>query len=456
MELVESHDDMDVCSTSAVETLLTTLTSQVATTVGAVVTAATVAPTVVAAVATAEVVAAAALATEVQMQVEKLPQPPPPAVAAWDFHLDSPPGVDAEVNRMMQLTRWAALGLTSEALNSFATSHEFISLGCCCAVSNAMQLIGLKRNSYPFDWVRSSLEGIMHCLDVQFEDFLTYSTYTVSDQYVVFGGTRWGGSFWHHNLEIPMTRSDMARRVSRFYGRENVPTCTPKVFVRGVNSTREINAALRFKRCLHDALPGQDISMLFIVELQTAEGPMAVTGQDGLLIYGIPETETMFNMGQGTDAFRLCSETYTRALAFAIKHWAGESTPGQVRMFDNLNQLSAACVQFDGGDAGRELFTPRKFYGQQMDALTEATKFQSLLAKIQSQMFLIPQNTDISATFPVQCFGRNLKVTLPAGTIGGNVLLIYLNDGALTANVSATVEGQLTIVGAAAVEELLG
>lgn len=254
-----------------------------------------------------------------------------------------------------------------------------------------------------------------------------------------------------------MTRQDMARRVSRFYGRENVPMSMPRVFVRGVNSTREINALLRFKRCLRDSLPGeQDIFILLIVELQAEEGAMGITGPDGhgLLVYGIPETETMYNMSQGMDAFRLASESYTRALAFAIKHWAGESDPGKVRMFANANQLSAACTQFDGGDPGRELFTPRKFYGQQMAALTETTRLQALLAKVQSQMFVIPQDTDVGGPFPVQCFGRNLRVMLPAGSRPGNVLHLYLNDSTLSATVAAMSEGQMVPVGQAPVEEL--
>ena len=46
---------------------------------------------------------------------------------------------------------------------------------------------------------------------MQPQDFLTYSTYNMVDQHVVFGGTRWGGSFWHHNLEAPMTLQDMTR-----------------------------------------------------------------------------------------------------------------------------------------------------------------------------------------------------------------------------------------------------
>jgi len=302
----------------------------------------------------------------------------------------------------------------------------------------------------------------MHCLDVEFEDFLTYSTYQVAEQYVIFGGTRWGGSFWHHNLEMPVTRQDMTRRVSRFFGRESVSTSMPRFFVRVINSSRELNAAVRFKKTLSDALPGeQQMYMLFIIDLQTAEGARSIEGQDGqgLLFYAIPESETTSNINVGgADAFRLCSETYTRAIAFAIKHWAGDSTATNVRTFASARELSAACVQYDGGDAGRELYTPRKFYGQQMGALTEASRLQSLLAKMQTQMYMIPQGTDIGVPFPVECFGRSLRIQLPTGTVGGDVLHIYLNDGALSATISRLVQGQtppqLNLLGNATVEEL--
>ena len=43
---------------------------------------------------------------------------------------------------MMQLSRRAALGLTSDQVTAFVASCEFISLGCCCAVSNALQFLG--------------------------------------------------------------------------------------------------------------------------------------------------------------------------------------------------------------------------------------------------------------------------------------------------------------------------
>jgi hypothetical protein len=276
------------------------------------------------------------------------------------------------------------------------------------------------------------------------------------DQYVIFGGTRWGGSFWHHNLEMKNIRQDMSRRVSRFYGRENVPAATPRFFVRAVNSTREVNAILRFRNALRSALPGEpDLYLLLIVDLQLEEKAMGVEGEDGLLVYGIAETETLHNLNSGADGFRKCSETYSRAIAFAAKHWSGTDAGAEVQTFKTLNHLAAACVQFDGGDTGRELFTPRKFYGQQMAAVTEASKLQNLLAKLQTQMFLVPaESTEVLS---LECFGMCLKALLPPGTKAGDVLYLFLNDGKLSGNVSSVVQGdtgpQASPVGPATVVE---
>ena len=57
--------------------------------------------------------------------------------------------------------------------------------------------------------------------------------------------------------------------------------------------------------------------------------------------------------------------------------------------------------------------------------------------------------------FPVECFGKSLRVELPAGTKGGDVLYLYLNDNKLSATVSTIVQGVAKPVGPARVEEVL-
>lgn len=372
---------------------------------------------------------------------------------AWDAHLDNPANMQSQANMLVQIARRASLGLTSQNTMCFVDKCEFISLGCFCAVSNALQLLGMKRHSYPFDWVRSSLEGLMHCLDMEFEDFLTYSMCWATDQYVVFGGTRWGGSFWHHNLEAPITKHDMLRRVDRFYGRESVPAAQPRVFVRSVNSSREVQSASRLLDALRNALPGTEVFLLLILDAQNREGLMAISGKDavGLLFYGITEMETHYNISQGVQWF---SETYARAIAAAIKHWSGEGSIEGLRMFANLKELSGACVQFDGGDPGRELFTPRKFFGQYLTADRDMANHKILFAQVQSRNFVVPEHYDVKSPYQVEAFGKTLRINLPVATCGGCFLQLCLNDNAISGIVCQVVDGKACNLGEASITDV--
>lgn len=391
--------------------------------------------------------------TDVQMQAPTVPS----VASAWDAHLDNPAGMDTQVNMLMWIVRRASLGLTSEKTICFAEQCEFISLGCFCAVSNALQLLALKKNSYPFDWVRSSIEGVLHCLDMEFEDFLTYSTCWATEQYYVFGGTRWGGSFWHHNLEAPITKHDMLRRIHRFYGRESVPSCKPRFFVRSVNSTREVHAAIRLMDALRKALPDSpNVFLLLILDSQSCEGLMAISGTDcqGLLFYGITDAETQYNLGQSYQALSCCSESYARAIAAAIRHWSGEGNPVGPRTFASLKELSGVCMQFDGGDPGRELFTPRKFFGQYVTGGKQMAYHQNLFAQVQSRNFMVPDRYDVNSPYQVEAFGRTLSINLPNIDSVGCYLQVCLNQDVLSGMVCRMVDGQACNVAEALVTDV--
>lgn len=417
--------------------------------------AAAVVTTTVASAATASTISALPALSA----VAEIPIPIPiPTAAAWDAHLDNPLETgDAAVKELELALRRTALGLASDNTNRFIDAVEFVSLGCFCAASSALQMLGLKRNAYPLDWVRSSLDGVLHCLDERFEDFLSYSTYTVQGQYVVFGGARWGGSFWHHNLEVPVTRSDMARRVSRFYGHSNVSPCTPRLFVRIVNSSRELNAVPRLRQALCEALPDATVLVLTIVDMQAESGAAAISGKggDGLLFYMISEAESQHARTQTASAetFRICSETYAKAIAFGVRYWSGDVQVSTVAIYESVRKLCAACVQFEGGDPGRELFAPRKFYGQALDAFPGPAQLQSLFAKMRSQTFVLPEGIDLTVPYRVECFGKCLSVTLPPDSRATHFLNIILNDTALTADVACASEGKLVAVGPAVVQE---
>lgn len=375
----------------------------------------------------------------------------------WDAHLEDPrlqTGYSF-VPEMSSEERRSALKLCGPRVSEFMEKCEFISLGCYCAPSYAMQLLNLRKNSYPFDWTRSSLEGILHCMENRFEDFLTYSTYNMVDQHVVFGGTRWGGSFWHHNLEAPMTVEDMTRRIHRFLGTGDVSPKVPRVFVRIVNSTREIGQAIRLRESLKQHFPeAQDIYLLLLVELQMERGPIAVTAPEGQGIFFFCFTEEEFRQQPAPNHHPLsvsgarCAE----ALATAVKWWAGEVLEGQVRSVDSLAELSKCIYQFDGGDPARELFVPRRFWGQQLNTFGGAM-MERLLSLTQQQAFVLPIGVDASKPFPVQCFGRYLQVQLPPFAQQGLVVQLFLNSGQLSGVISSLYEGQLVTLAQVQVED---
>ena len=70
-----------------------------------------------------------------------------------------------------QRARRDAAGLGDGETLTFCESCEFVSLGCFCAVAHALQALGLKKATYPFDWNRSPVEGVIQCLQRDFEGF---------------------------------------------------------------------------------------------------------------------------------------------------------------------------------------------------------------------------------------------------------------------------------------------
>lgn len=293
----------------------------------------------------------------------------PPAPAAQDV-LDFGNGcaepwlsLEAQVNRRISLGL-VAEGRSTEA-GKFADGSEFISLGSYCGVARALQAIGIKRFAYPFDWVRSPIEGIIHCLETSFHDFLTYSTCRNEGQKgMLYGSSRWGGSFWHHNPELPQTRDDFTRRIERLYGfrEEDVPLSKPRVFVRAVNSTRELDAVLQLYRVLERLLPDTNVYLLVLVDLQGETGALQLSGHDKIIFYRIHEALFADNGRHWT--MQAESEAYAEAIARACSIWTGLSN--SVQTVPGLEALGSLCEQFDGGNPATDLFFPMRFRGQEI------------------------------------------------------------------------------------------
>lgn len=228
-----------------------------------------------------------------------------------------------------QRVRRFELGLNDDKASKFLERCEFISLGSYCGVSRALQALGLKKFSYPFDWLRSPIEGVAHLMDSDFADFLTFSIMEDKGQVgKLYGSTRWGGSFWHHDPEQPKTRDDFVRRIERLYGLQEVPPNKPRVFVRAVNSTRELDSTLVLYEALCRALPRAEVFLLMLIDFQSETGPLKITGAgsvgDHVLFYRIHES--LFAENGRNWTMQQESEAYAEGIAFASGVWAGRAT----------------------------------------------------------------------------------------------------------------------------------
>merc|ERR1712136_160293 len=259
-----------------------------------------------------------------------------------------------------QLARRSQAGIASGESKRFGENCEFVSVGCFCAVAHALQSLGLKQYTYPFDWNRSPSDGVMHCLQTNFSDFLDYGF--VRDEGhkgKLFGGTAWGGSFWHHDITKPKVRADFKRRIERFYGRKEVAACKTRVFVRAVNSTSELASVLDFQRVLQEALPDAKIFLLDLVDLQTSSGLMSVSGAAGDNILFARIHESLFAQCTRHWSIEKHSNAYSEAIAQAVQWWAGDRNMSRrVAEFESLQDMFSVIDPFDGGSTKDQLFTP--------------------------------------------------------------------------------------------------
>lgn len=313
-----------------------------------------------------------------------------------------------------------ANGYTCEQTEWFACDCEVISLGCYCAVSEALNLLGIRQRAYPFDWVRSPMDGIVRCFETDFEDFLTYSSSFEKNGCTVFAGARWGGSFWHHDIQDESVQHIFSRRVKRLTGFSEVASCKPRVFVRLLNSSQELDLAVKLKEVLRRAFPEAHVYLLLIVDLQEIDAPMSLEGfdGDGLIIYFMNAAGVYASIGmQSRFDFEARSKAYATSIAFSIRLWAGgEAECASLRTFPNLAAITASCKQWFGGDPSIDLYGPQYFKGQPL--LMKCTGLCTL-----PKLFCEPFHP------------RSAEFILPDGVVAGDLIRVEVFDDWITLRV---------------------
>jgi len=248
--------------------------------------------------------------------------------------------------------------LNEHRIAMFMAQCEFVSIGNFCAISKLLWQFGLRGAAYPFDWVRSPATGIIHCFNTRFADFFQFANTKDAGQHgISFQNTAWGGSFWHHNILDPEVRNAFQRRIERILGLADVPPSKPRVFVRTMNSSEEIDVTLQLNETLRRAFPGTKVYLLILLDMQDAVGPVRIAGPQGddLLFYKIPLAAAF------TTTIDEREHGYWEALVFAIRLWACKADP--VSEVPSLAHVKAACDPFDGNNPAVELYAPRRLMG---------------------------------------------------------------------------------------------
>merc|ERR1712048_1429447 len=151
-------------------------------------------------------------------------------------------------------------------------------------------------------------------------------------------------------------------RIERMLGLGKVSPTKTRVFVRAVNSTRELDATNALYQSLQRALPQATIYLIVLIDMQDAKGPLRVKdGSKHVLFYRIHKG--VWDPATTTDIHKF-DGPYSEALAFAVHYWTGlEGCKAEVTEFDNISELSSFCQQFDGGSPATELMAPKLISG---------------------------------------------------------------------------------------------
>jgi len=112
-----------------------------------------------------------------------------------------------------------------------------VSLGCWCGPAFAIKNM-YQQQSYPFDSIRSKIEGVINNLNNDFSEFFEYSNITIinSNQNIFYCKYI---SFWHHNILDQNIKNMFIRRIKRLKNLTNINS--HKIFIRVLQSLSELD-----------------------------------------------------------------------------------------------------------------------------------------------------------------------------------------------------------------------
>lgn len=217
---------------------------------------------------------------------------------------------------------------------------KVVSLGSWCGVRGCLQDMGLHEESYPFDNLRISLEGVLHFLETRFKNFVKYETFTDVGQthgHKVFHCKY--HSFWHDKLDESTDREKYKRRTARFLNLAE--TAQELLFVYACNSSTEVAKGEELLDALTRCFEGATVFLLLLIPLQRAEKLWEVEGRAGRL----------FVRGCGG----LDWQSYAPAVSSTLRH-VRQHSPVEVGAVPSCAKLGGALWPFAMSDPRRNQF----------------------------------------------------------------------------------------------------
>jgi hypothetical protein len=259
--------------------------------------------------------------------------------------------------------RREALGYNEPAIADFTDDCEFLSLGCFCGVAQALRSVDLHKHSYPLDWVRSDVSGVIHCLDYDFEDFFDYS-YTFKDErsgFHVHADTPWGGSFWHHDPNDAKTRSDFDRRIQRFQGLlPEVPKRKTRVFCIALNALSDLELIPSLRAKLEWRFPKAEIYLIVFIDNQPRARIYHVEDDEHTAFVLTPSDIFENNGAKWTEPAQ--AQMYAAGIVTVLRFWAGVNN--SIREISDIDELLRVCAPFECPSPGAEMFWPFRTSGR--------------------------------------------------------------------------------------------
>jgi len=251
---------------------------------------------------------------------------------------------------------------------------------------------------------------------------------------IAYTRARWGGSFWHHDVESAQVRDIFDRRISRLLGMTpEVPASKPRVFVRLVSSTVELDLTMQLHQLLKEQLPASRIYLLMMADFQQIEETIILPDAD-VLLYRVHEHIFTASKNFTRSA---CCENYARALTRAVGIWCGsrcvDGSDGKVSTEASLSQAIARFNQMDSGDPGSEVYCPRRFRGQRIK-LDRPLRMPALFTSTEEE-FAFPHDVSKGSIAQFNAFGiPGIQIELTDDAVAGqSIVLSQATDGTITA-----------------------